>query len=268
VCRGLSVFREDALMARKPTYRELEQRLKDLEREALERRRAEEGLRENKEGYRESADLLPQRIFEESIGLRGFVIDLYDRKRVKKLYLFVTLFLVLSLSYLLLLFLFPRSSLAQGANIFHSVWANVIVLVISFLFIAFGLSELIDLVYRRILRMRWRKIKLGDILVSEGYITEKELDQALSEQKLKLGEVLFQSGRITRQQLNQALDHQKRLSRRLGEVLKELGHSRDEDINWALDRMDRRLGEILKEKRLVTDHELHRVLALQHYGPP
>lgn len=254
-------------MARKPTYRELEQRLKDLEREALEGRRAEEASGGSEEGDREPADLLPQRIFEESIGLRGFVIDLYDRKRVKKLYLFVTLFLVLSLFYLLLLFLFPGSSLAQGANIFQSVWANVIFLVISFLFIAFGLSELIDLVYRRLLRMRWHRIKLGDMLVSEGYITEGELNQALSEQRLKLGEVLFQSGRLSAQQLNQALDYQKKLSRRLGEILKKLGHSTDEDINWALDRMDRRLGDILREKRLVTDHELHRMLALQRYGP-
>ena len=38
-----------------------------------------------------------------------------------------------------------------------------------------------------------RKPKLGDILVSEGYITERELKQALSEQRVKLGEVLFQA---------------------------------------------------------------------------
>jgi hypothetical protein len=79
----------------------------------------------------------------------------------KKLYLFVTLFLTISLFYLVLLFLFPRSSLAQGANLFQSIWANLIVLVISFLFIAFGLSELIDLFHRRLLSARWRRTKPG-----------------------------------------------------------------------------------------------------------
>jgi len=79
----------------------------------------------------------------------------------RKAYLFVTLFLTISLFYLVLLFLFPRSSLAQGANLFQSVWANLLVLVVSFLFIAFGLSELIDLFHRRLPGERWRRAKLG-----------------------------------------------------------------------------------------------------------
>ena len=79
----------------------------------------------------------------------------------KKLYLFVTLFLTISLFYLVLLFLFPLSSLAQGANLFQSVWANLLLLVVAFLFIAFGLSELIDLFHRRLPGARWRRAKPG-----------------------------------------------------------------------------------------------------------
>jgi len=185
----------------------------------------------------------------------------------RKLYLIVTLFLTIPFFYLLLLFLFPNSPLAQVANLFHSFGANLIVLVISFFFIAFGLSELIDFFYKKSLRMRWRRSKLGEILVSKGYLTEAELKEALSEQRLRIGEVLLQAGRITAQQLSQALDYQKKVSRKLGEILRQLGHSTEQDISWALDRVGRNLGEILKERGLLTDHELHWALAVQRYGP-
>lgn len=39
-------------MGEKPTYEELEQRIKELENEAFERRRVEEALRESEEKYR------------------------------------------------------------------------------------------------------------------------------------------------------------------------------------------------------------------------
>jgi PAS domain S-box-containing protein len=51
-------------LEKKPTYEELEQRVKELERESLERKRAEEALRESEGKYRELADLLPQTVFE------------------------------------------------------------------------------------------------------------------------------------------------------------------------------------------------------------
>jgi PAS domain S-box-containing protein len=50
---------EDSLMAAKATYKELEQKVKELRKEVGERKRAE---KENK--YRELADLLPQTVFE------------------------------------------------------------------------------------------------------------------------------------------------------------------------------------------------------------
>lgn len=184
-----------------------------------------------------------------------------------KLYLFAAIFLVISLFYLALQLLFPQSSLVQLVDLFPSTWLNYIVLVISFLSIAIGLSELIDFSHGRFVRMRWRRTKLGEILVSEGYLTVRELKDALSEQKLRIGEVLFGAGRITSQQLSQALSYQKKFSKRLGEILRELGYVTEEDIGWALGRMNRRLGEIVREKGLLTDHELHLAWSLQHYGP-
>jgi PAS domain S-box-containing protein len=51
-------------MAKKPTYEELEQKVKELEREALKCRRAEEALRECQKKFREFADSLPETVYE------------------------------------------------------------------------------------------------------------------------------------------------------------------------------------------------------------
>jgi two-component system cell cycle response regulator len=115
--------------------------------------------------------------------------------------------------------------------------------------------------------LRWDRPKIGKILVSEGHITEEQLDKALSEQRFRLGEMLVQAGRITVKQLHQALDYQKKASNRLGEILQGLGHSTAEDISWALNRMKRKLGEIMRDNSFITDHELHRALAVQRYEP-
>ena len=116
--------------------------------------------------------------------------------------------------------------------------------------------------------MSSHKPKLGEILLSEGCITEEELEKALLEQKLRLGDVLLQAGRLTAQQLDHALNCQKKVSTRLGEILKVLGYSVAEDINWALNRMKKKLGEILTEKGFLTDYQLDRVLVLQQGYEP
>ncbi len=115
---------------------------------------------------------------------------------------------------------------------------------------------------RRQLAGRYRP-KLGKILLSEGYIDRDQLEAALSEQMLTLGQVLVQAGRITFQELQEALDYQKKVSRQLGEILKELGYAIPEDIDWALKRMKRKLGEILKDKEVLSDDELNRAMAQQ-----
>jgi hypothetical protein len=109
--------------------------------------------------------------------------------------------------------------------------------------------------------------KLGKILVSEGYIEQDQLEAALSEQMLTLGQVLVEAGRITFQELQEGLDYQKKVLKQLGEILKELGHSTPEDIDWALNRMKRKLGEILRDKQVLSDHDLHRALSEQQRRP-
>ena len=114
-------------------------------------------------------------------------------------------------------------------------------------------------------RKKGQKPKFGEVLISQGYVTEGELKKGLSEQRLRLGELLVQAGRITTQQLNQALELQKKLSGKLGDILKKLGHSTDQDIRWALNKMKRKLGEILNEKQVLTDYELHLALTMQQF---
>jgi murein DD-endopeptidase MepM/ murein hydrolase activator NlpD len=57
------------------------------------------------------------------------------------------------------------------------------------------------------------KVRIGEVLVQKGLITQNELTLALLEQsntQLKLGEILVQQGRVTRPQLNQVLKEQQR----------------------------------------------------------
>lgn len=105
--------------------------------------------------------------------------------------------------------------------------------------------------------------KLGQTLVSKGYITEEELDKALSEQKIRLGEILIRSDCITAEQLHIALAHQKKETIKIGEICNKMGYVTSEDLNWALNRMKRRLGEILIEIGVLKDNELQHALALQ-----
>ncbi|MFC1788876.1 hypothetical protein ACFLZE_03075 [Thermodesulfobacteriota bacterium] len=114
---------------------------------------------------------------------------------------------------------------------------------------------------------RQYKPKLGNTLVSKGYVTEEELYKALSEQRVRLGEVLVRSDRITAEQLHIALSHQKKESIMIGEICKKMGYITSEDLNWALNRMKRRLGEILIEIGVLKNNELQHALALQKEFP-
>jgi aspartate ammonia-lyase len=116
------------------------------------------------------------------------------------------------------------------------------------------------------LRTRWFRPKFGEVSVSQGCISDKELREALSEQKRKLGETLVDGGRLTPEQLEEALRHQKAVSAPLGQLLTELGYATEEDIHWALSKMGRKLGEILVEKGIMTKDDIIFLLG-QQTGP-
>jgi hypothetical protein len=187
----------------------------------------------------------------------------------EKCILFIATFCALYIGFYLevSLSIFPDGPLDQLANVSQNGSFNFLIVMIACLIGAFILLELIILCYAKLIKLR-KKIfvpKLGEVMVSRGYVTKEQLKEALSEQRLRLGEVLIKAGLITTEQLEHALDYQKVEKKKLGEILRELGYSTDEKIIWALRKMNRRLGEIFVEKGFYTKIEINRVLARMRY---
>jgi hypothetical protein len=182
------------------------------------------------------------------------------------LFLFIGLFYAVLLIYILVAFFSPTSSLTRLTEVFDNFWANFLFLGLSFLFISLGMHALVCFFCKKLLRTKWFKPKLGKVGLREGFITNRQLQEALAEQQLRIGEILVGAGKLTDEQLNDTLDHQRKVSAPLGQVLRELGYSTEEDINWALGRMGRKLGEVLLEKRVITRDDLAWLLEWQEHG--
>jgi hypothetical protein len=127
--------------------------------------------------------------------------------------------------------------------------------------VALALSSVLDFLI--VLKSRMIKPRLGKILVSEGYITKEELEGALLLQRMKFGEILISENCITRDQLNEALDIQKKVSMKIGEILKEMGYVTEEDIDLALAKMKRRIGRVLLDMGLVSENNVGWALSRQ-----
>jgi PAS domain S-box-containing protein len=70
---------EDVLMARKPTYEELEQRLRELEQKSVDRRKAEDGLRKSEGRLKALTATTPTYIYEiDANGIITFVNRTYE----------------------------------------------------------------------------------------------------------------------------------------------------------------------------------------------
>jgi type IV pilus assembly protein PilB len=78
-------------------------------------------------------------------------------------------------------------------------------------------------------------VSLGSVLVKLGYISEDELTGVLGaqiqiDQKKRIGEVLIDQGLITQEQLNTGLDEQKRSKLQLGKCLVKLGYISEDKL--------------------------------------
>jgi hypothetical protein len=164
----------------------------------------------------------------------------------------------------LYLFNFPSCcEFLRSLDIFAYDYGNFIFITASIGAVAYALTELSAAGMQLLRRIGWKKPRVGHILVSQGLITQNELEAALREQDMRLGEVLVKGRRLTVEQRDRALKTQHGKNRRIGDILKELGYAREADIQWALHRMNRRLGKILRENGLLTDYELVCALSLK-----
>jgi len=206
--------------------------------------------------------------FYPGIGNPGIPLYIHrDHWRPKTRFcLFLTIFYVIAMSFLLSTYLFPDSPLARMADIFHIFWANFVFLAFVFLLVAWCVYGMVDFCYFALMRSRWFRPKLGEVLKDEGYVTEQELEEALAEQGRRTGEILVQQGCLTRNQLEASLEEQGKTSKRLGDILTEQGYVTEEELHKALDLVGRRLGQILEEKGFLREHELYWCLGQQRFG--
>jgi hypothetical protein len=181
--------------------------------------------------------------------------------------IFGAIFYILLLSYLVIVLFFPHSRIALFSTLFETFWAQFIFLVLCLVGITLSLFGLFCFVCEEYLRSKWYQPKIGKLSVSEGFITKEQLKQVLEEQEQRIGEVLLSSGRITQEQLEKAISKQKDTPARLGEILKHMGYATEEDIYWALGKMQRKLGEILVDRGMLTKGDVDWLIGQQKSGP-
>jgi hypothetical protein len=181
--------------------------------------------------------------------------------------LFAAIFYILLIAYLFIILFFPQSHVARFSAVFQSFWAQFLFLVLCLAGITLSLYGLFCFAFEEYLKSRWYRPKFGRVSLKESYITKEQLKVVLDEQELKIGDILLNSGRITKEQLETALTQQQSGSGRLGEVLKQMGYAEEEDIYWALGRMQRKIGEIMMDKGFLTKEDVDWLLDQQKSGP-
>jgi hypothetical protein len=153
------------------------------------------------------------------------------------------------------------------SNLFAAEALNLVFLMILFLTISILAADAAEYLYLRVRRLPWFRPRLGEVLVTRGFITEQELSAALAEQKLRIGELLQQAGRAAPIDIERALEYQQSCEGvRIGEALVELGCISRQDVSWALTRLHRKLGKILLDQQLISEFDLRRTLGRMWYG--
>jgi hypothetical protein len=92
-------------------------------------------------------------------------------------------------------------------------------------------------------------LRIGEILVRCGCLTNRQLFEALKEQRLqiRIGEFLIYQGALGFLQMLEALEEQSRTGKPLGTILVELGFCEASDIEEALDTQRSYVDEYLTD---------------------
>jgi len=97
--------------------------------------------------------------------------------------LVIAIFALCWMLYLMLPGFAAQRDIAPLLEPFSSEPANLVFLMIIFLAFSIGLTDLSELVYQQVRRLKWFRPRLGEILIASGYISREELEDALEEQK-------------------------------------------------------------------------------------
>jgi hypothetical protein len=191
-------------------------------------------------------------------------------KFITKVYVFMCAFgLVLPLFYLQISFSFiPHCPLDKLIDLNEnlSICFFVMLLTCSIISLLITLIAIFCIKYLpKSLLIRLSVPKLGEVMISRGYITHDDLQAALKEQRLKFGEILIGEGIITSDELQYALDIQGKEKIKIGQVLKKLGYLSNWHIKTTLRKMNRRIGEIFIEKGYFTEGEINHILNRIHW---
>jgi type IV pilus assembly protein PilB len=116
-----------------------------------------------------------------------------------------------------------------------------------------------------------RRKKLGEILISQGFIDENQLNHALNEHRKtgkSLGTILIQLGYISDQDLNSVLGTQIQINqrKRIGEVLIDQGLISEEQLKAGLEEQKRSkklLGNCLITLGFISEEKLINILSAQ-----
>jgi len=113
------------------------------------------------------------------------------------------------------------------------------------------------------------KIKLGDLLLTEGLLTEEQLNRAIEYQEKvggRLGDIVVDLGLVTKERLEPVVGRQNEKGR-LGDLLVEAGAITPEQLETALEFQRKSgglLGDILTSLRFIEPELLYRYIANQN----
>ncbi|MEE9566569.1 MAG: ATPase, T2SS/T4P/T4SS family [Desulfobacteria bacterium] len=118
--------------------------------------------------------------------------------------------------------------------------------------------------------VKTEKAKIGSVLVSEGYITQAQLDETLSKQKetreyLPLGQLCVQLGYLSETELSRILKAHK-YKVYLGELLVNMSLITPSQLDQALEQQKtsgKKIGEVLCEAGLIKEEQLVQALSTQ-----